>query len=90
MTGVWNLDLVDTNSTLSKPAGKAPAVYGKNSREQWKYEMHRSLFGQLDNTPLGQHQEDAKKKQREDVSGGMTAAGTGAWGSVSKGQNIVA
>jgi hypothetical protein len=52
MTGVWNLDLVDTNSGVIKTAGKTPAVYGKNSKEQWKYDMHRSLFGQLDEAPL--------------------------------------
>ena len=45
MTGVWNLDLVDTNATLIKVAGIAPQMYGKNSKEQWKYDMHRSLFG---------------------------------------------
>jgi hypothetical protein len=52
MTGVWNLDLVDTSSGLIKTAGVTPAVYGKNSKEQWKYDMHRSLFGQLDDTPM--------------------------------------
>lgn len=45
MTGVWNLDLVDTGAGVVKPAGVTPAVYGKNSKEQWKYDMHRSLFG---------------------------------------------
>ena len=52
MTGVWNLDLVDTNNSLIKVAGKTPAQYGKNSKEQWKYDMHRSLFGKLDDTPM--------------------------------------
>jgi hypothetical protein len=33
MTGVWNLDLVDTNTGVIKTAGLAPAVYGKNSKE---------------------------------------------------------
>jgi hypothetical protein len=45
MTGVWNLDLVDTSASLTKPAGITPQMYGKNSKEQWKYDMHRSLFG---------------------------------------------
>ena len=48
MTGVWNLDLVDVASGQIKPAGLAPAVYGKNSKEQWKYDMHRSIFGEKD------------------------------------------
>lgn len=52
MTGVWNLDLVDVNSGLIKPAGHVPPVYGKNSKEQWKYDMHRSLFGDQDNTAM--------------------------------------
>jgi hypothetical protein len=33
MTGVWNLDLVDTGNGVIKPAGIAPAVYGKTSKE---------------------------------------------------------
>ncbi len=53
MTGVWNLDLVDASSQgIIKTAGKAPAVYGKTSKEQWKYDMHRSLFGDMDETPM--------------------------------------
>lgn len=52
MTGVWNLDLVETNGSPSRVAGSAPQVYGKNSKEQWKYDMHRSLFGKLDNSPM--------------------------------------
>jgi hypothetical protein len=52
MTGVWNLDLVDTGNTVIKPAGIAPSVYGKTSKEQWKYDMHRSLFGEKDETPM--------------------------------------
>jgi hypothetical protein len=51
MTGVWNLDLVDTSAGVIKTAGQVPPVYGKNSKEQWKYDMHRSLFGELDNAP---------------------------------------
>lgn len=52
MTGVWNLDLVDVNNGVIKPAGAPPQVYGKNSKEQWKYDMHRSLFGAMDETPM--------------------------------------
>jgi hypothetical protein len=52
MTGVWNLDLVDTDTGVIKTAGMAPAVYGKNSKEQWKYDMHRSIFGSKDETPM--------------------------------------
>ena len=33
MTGVWNLDLVDTGNAVIKPAGITPQMYGKNSKE---------------------------------------------------------
>ena len=46
------MDLVDVNSGLIKSAGVTPQVYGKNSKEQWKYDMHRSLFGDQDNTAM--------------------------------------
>ena len=53
MTGVWNLDLVDVGAQgVTKPAGIAPSVYGKTAKEQWKYDMHRSIFGSKDETPM--------------------------------------
>ena len=54
MTGVWNLDLVDVKGQgVIKAAGMTPAVYGKTSKEQWKYDMHRSLFGVMgEQTPV--------------------------------------
>ena len=52
MTGVWNLDLVDTNTGVIKTAGNTPQFYGKNSHEQWKYDFHRSIFGSKDETPM--------------------------------------
>lgn len=57
MTGVWNLDIVETGTPIIggspvRPAGVTPQIYGLNSREQWKYDMHRSFFGQLDVTPM--------------------------------------
>mmetsp|Transcript_15351 Transcript_15351/g.14954 ORF Transcript_15351/g.14954 Transcript_15351/m.14954 type:complete len:111 (+) Transcript_15351:1543-1875(+) len=86
MTGVWNLDLVDTNNSLIKVAGMAPAQYGKNSKEQWKYDMHRSLFGKLDDTPMKHDaQVYQKKNTREPVSSGMNAAGGSTW---DKGSNV--
>jgi hypothetical protein len=59
MSGVWNMDLIETATKLvggveSRPAGVTPQIYGKNSREQWKYDMHRSFFGQLDSSPMKQ------------------------------------
>ena len=94
MTGVWNLDLVDVTSSVIKPAGKTPQTYGKNSKEQWKYDMHRSLFGELDNNSIkhSDTQTYTKKQQRQPVNSGMQPAGSGAWGSpekpkVNSGQN---
>ena len=57
MSGVWNMDIIDTvaiGGAPVKPAGVNPNIYGKNSREQWKYDFHRSFFGQLAQTPLKQ------------------------------------
>ena len=60
MSGVWNMDLVDTEGPVIiggapvRPAGVTPQIYGKNSREQWKYDFHRSFFGQLNATPMKQ------------------------------------
>ena len=52
MTVVWNLDLGETGNSVIKPARVTPPVYGKNCHEQWKYDMHRSLFGQLNDSPM--------------------------------------
>jgi len=57
MTCVWNMDIVDTCTPVIggvpvRPAGVSPQIYGLNSREQWKYDMHRSFFGQLNATPM--------------------------------------
>lgn len=79
MTGVWNLDLVDVKgSAVSKPAGMVPSVYGKNSKEQWKYDMHRSLFGAMDETPMKHEVNNVytkKQNQRQAVSSDMPVAG---------------
>lgn len=91
MTGVWNLDLVDTGNTVIKPAGLAPSVYGKTAKEQWKYDMHRSLFGEKDQTPMKYDVQSVYQKKpssKQPVSSGMVAAGTGAWGQLDKGSNI--
>ena len=60
MSGVWNIDLVETTAPAiggiqAAPGGVFPQMYGKNSREQWKYDFHRSLFGDKDNTPYKQN-----------------------------------
>jgi len=69
MSGVWNIDLVETTAPAiggiqATPAGVFPVMYGKNSREQWKYDMHRSLFGALDQTPYKQQIHDVHANRR--------------------------
>lgn len=59
MSGVWNMDLVETTTAkiggqAVRPGGVAPQMYASNSREQWKYDFHRTFFGQLDETPMKQ------------------------------------
>lgn len=46
VVGVWNMDLVPVEG--GDFAGKHTNVYGKNSREQWKYENHKTLYGSAD------------------------------------------
>ena len=91
------MDVVQTNggSSPTKIAGKVPDVYGKNAKENWKMDMHKSLFGKLDNSPMKDHSTDQHaKKQREfqpkEVESGMTAAGVGNWKNLNKAGNIQA
>ena len=85
------MDLVETGNGVIKPAGQTPPVYGKNSKEQWKYDMHRSLFGAMDETPMKHEVEQVytKKTQgRQAVSSGMPVAGSSNWGQVNKAGGI--
>ena len=41
--GVWNMDIKAV--APEDFAGQHTDTYGKNSREQWKYENHKGLFG---------------------------------------------
>jgi hypothetical protein len=65
-------------------------MYGKNSKEQWKYDMHRSLFGQMDETPMKHEiqQVYTKKNNKQPVNSGLPAAGTGNWNQVDKAANV--
>ena len=44
ITGVWDLDIKDSSQDVQMPAGGRGGVQAMNSKEQWKYDMHRSLF----------------------------------------------
>ena len=43
LVGVWNMDLVTVAKNEFR--GSGATVRGKNSREQWKYENHKILYG---------------------------------------------
>ena len=45
LVGVWNMDLVSVGAGDFAGAGN-PSKRGKNSREQWKYENHKILYGE--------------------------------------------
>jgi hypothetical protein len=93
MSGVWNIDLVETTTPAiggiqALPGGAYPVMYGKNSREQWKYDMHRSLFGALDQTPYKQQIQDVHANRRGfpkiPVTAEMMPAGVKTWVQVDK------
>ena len=58
LVGVWNMDLVPVEAT--DYCGKHSTVYGKNSREQWKYENHKVLFGSKDQQILSHEVKDQR------------------------------
>lgn len=76
LVGVWNMDLVSVGA--NEFAGKGPAVRGKNSREQWKYENHKILYGEPKDQLLAHDNPDVRAKpqrEREENNGLMSAAG---------------
>ena len=89
MSGVWNMDLVDTIAPVIggvqvPPGGVHPSLYGKNSREQWKYDMHRSFFGNLNETPMKQNIQEVNQgyrrgTQKATITSEMPAAGVKTW-----------
>lgn len=98
MSGVWNMDIVETTAPVIggapvRPAGVTPSIYGMNSREQWKYDMHRSFFGQLDATPMKQSIADVHVLRKNlppkmEVRPDMPSAGVRTWAAVEKGPVI--
>ncbi len=87
------MDLVETTTSViggvqAPPGGVFPTMYGKNSREQWKYDMHRSLFGSLDQTPYKQQIQEVSANRRGTpkiaVTADMMPAGVKTWIQVDK------
>jgi|Transcript_23181 hypothetical protein len=68
LVGVWNMDLVSVGQT--EFAGSHPNVRGKNSREQWKYENHKVLYGGTSKSIVAHNAPNQRARQpyeREDV-----------------------
>ena len=74
--GVWNMDL----NAIKGPdfAGTHTDTYGKNSREQWKYENHKSVFGTKDPQFL-QHPVPEKEPVLKTPKDEMPVAGARGW-----------
>lgn len=79
MTGVWNIDLRDIDP---KTGGVRADFDFSGSRSAWKYDFHRSIYGNLDNSPF-QHpvtgQSAKKERPKTAVNNDMTAAGVYSW-----------
>jgi hypothetical protein len=98
MSGVWNMDLVETVQPVIggvpvTPGGLHPSLYGKNSREQWKYDMHRSFFGSLNETPMKQYIPEVNQgvrrgPQKAQITQDMPAAGVKTWVQVDKAPTV--
>ena len=96
------MDLVETTTSViggvqapqALPGGVFPQMYGKNSREQWKYDMHRSVFGQLDQTPYKHHIQDVhanrRGPQKVPITADMMPAGVKTWIQVDKAPTVKA
>lgn len=77
MVECWNVD-VKLMTTL--PSGKNPAHELTNHRASWKYDFHRSHFGNLDHKVFEHNVEEAKKQSNKvEVSESMPAAGVRVW-----------
>lgn len=79
MTGVWNIDLRELDP---KTGGIRQAHDFNNSKSAWKYDFHRSIYGNMDNSPF-QHpvEEKSFKPQRPKtaVTAEMPSAGVYSW-----------
>ena len=62
--GVWNMDLVSVGA--NDFAGKHTDKRGKNSREQWKYENHKILYGKPEDGMLAHNVEDVRARPPQD------------------------
>jgi hypothetical protein len=77
ITCVWSLDLADTKE--GPIAGKKTVIDLKDSKAAFKYDMHRSLFGKLDNSPYKHQSKDADVQPLAPSKAAQPPAGGGAW-----------
>ena len=77
VVGVWNLDLQEI--APSQFAGKHVDQYGKNSREQWKYENHKVFYGDRKGGIIGHESAQANggRPQREHQDNSLAASAGG-------------
>ena len=75
ITGVWNLDFKED---FKKSAGVVNQPEFGNSRAAFNYDMHRSVFGNLNQSPMKHKTEDIKEGNTPNKEK-MPAAGMGAW-----------
>jgi hypothetical protein len=86
VTHTWNADIRRDFEEGEMGAGglNQPAIMN-SSKDQWKYDFHRSLFGALDNSPMKHPTKESDANSRKPVTTEMPAAGVGSWGEVKKG-----
>ena len=65
LVGVWSMDLVSVGQT-EFCGSKTSNVRGKNSREQWKYENHKILYGKPEDGMLAHSVPDQRAKPAQE------------------------
>jgi len=78
LVGVWNMDIVQIGK--QEFCGQHTNVFGKNSREQWKLENHKTLFGEMGGGSIVAHNTNhipngKPPKEPINVNTSMPAAG---------------
>lgn len=79
MTGVWDIDIRDLDL---KTGGVRQDFDFNGTRSAWKYDFHRSLYGDLDNSPFSHPVTDVSAKverPKTAVTAEMPAAGVYCW-----------
>ena len=76
MVGVWNIDVKDLVQGANSVAGKTPHDHEfSNHRGAWKYDFHRSLYGDKDEKTFEHPGDGINSRPRTAVSNEMPAAG---------------